>query len=146
MRAVVSASGSGMTCTLGYRFVSGITLGGAGGDGSIIEVLMGAALLECNGAAPIGGLLTVGREVVMAISRLRPLRRKDGGGCGAGVDAGGWVETLGFERGVAPPGVRDIGDDGNFRVVVWAANILASWRNASSCGSETGANGDAGYG
>ena len=89
----------------------------------------------------------VGREVVVVIGRLQPLRSKDGGFCGTGVDDGGWVETLGFGRGVAPPpGVNDIGGNGTFGVVVWAANIPSSWRSASSCRSETGVNGDAGCG
>ena len=78
----------------------GVTLRGSGRDGSIIEVSMGAALLDCNGAAPIGGLLMVGREVPMEIGRLRPLRRKDGGVCGAGAGDGGRMDSFSFRRGV----------------------------------------------
>ena len=82
----------------------------------------------------------------MAIGWLRPLRRKDGGVCGAGTDDDGWVETLGIGRGVVTPSVRDIDGNGTFGVVVWVANISVSWCSASSCGSETGVNGDAGCG
>ena len=131
-----------MTCTLGDQSGWVVTLGGAGGDGSIIEVSVGAALLGCNGAAPIGGLLMVGREVAMAIRRLRPLWRKYGGVCGTGVVAGGRVETLGFGRGVVTLGVGCIGGNSTFGVVLWAENIPASWRSASIWGLETGENGD----
>ena len=41
-------------------------------------------------------------------------------------------------------GGRLIGGDGTLGAVVWVENISASWRSASSCGSETGANSDAG--
>ena len=117
-RLVVSVPGSEMTCTLGDRSVSGVTLGGAGGDGLIIEVSMGAALSGCNGAAPIGGLLMVGREVSVEIGWLRPLWRKDGGVCGAGAGDCGQMESFGFRRGVATLGVGCIGGDGTFEVVV----------------------------
>ena len=124
--------------------MSGVALEGAGGDGSIIEVSMGVALLGCNSAAPIGGLFMVGREVAMAIGWLRPLRRKDGGVCVADADDGGRVETFGFGRGVVTLGVGCIVGNGTFGVVVWAENISASWRSASSWGFETEVNGDAG--
>ena len=143
-RAVVSAPGLEMTCTLRACSRWAVTLRGAGGDGSIIAVSVGVALLGCNGTAPIGDLLMVEREVATAIGRLRPLQRKDGGVCGAGAVAGGWVETLGFGRGVVTLGVGCIDGNGTFGVVIWAENISASWRIASIWGLETGANGDAG--
>ena len=145
-RAVVSVPSSGMTCTLGDHSMLGVTLGGADGDGSIIKVSMGAALLGCNGTAPIRGLLMVGREVSMSIGRLWLLRRKDGGVCGAGAGDGGRVETFGSGRGVVTLSVGCIGGDGTFGIVVWAANISASWCSASNWGFLMGANVDAGCG
>ena len=88
----------------------------------------------------------VGREVAMVIGWLRLLRRKDGGVCGTGVVDVGWVETLGFGRGVVTLGAGYIDGDGTFGVVVWVENISVSWRSASIWGFETGANGDAGCG
>ena len=126
--------------------MSGVTLGGAGGYGRFAEVSMGAALLGSNGAAPIGGLIVGGREVVVTTGWLQPLWRNDWGSCGASVAAVGWDVMCGATRGVMDPGGRVISGDGTLGAVVLVSNISASWCSVSSCGSETEANGDAGCG
>ena len=57
--------------------MSGVTLGGSGGDGIIAEVLMEEALLGSNGAAPIGGVIVGGREVMVTTGQLRLLQRNN---------------------------------------------------------------------
>ena len=145
--AAVSASGSGMTCILGDLSLSGVTLRGAGGVRRISEVSIGAARLGCNAAAPIGGLLLVGRAVLVEIGRLRPLRRNGGGVFVAGASGGGGqMDSFSFKRGDTTLGVGCVGGDGSFGVVVWVAKISTSWRSASNWVSLTGASGDDGCG
>ena len=117
--AAVSASGLGITCTLGDCSFSGVTFRGAGGVGRISEVPIGAARLDCNGDASIEGLLMVGREVLVGTGRLRPLRRNNGGFCVAGATGcGGRVVSFVFKRNDDTLGVGCIGVDGTFGVVV----------------------------
>ena len=131
--AAVSASGSGMTCTLGDCSLSGVTLGGAGGFGRNSEVSIGAAYLGCNSAAPIEGLLLIGRAALVEIGWLRPLRKNDGGVCVAGASgSGGWMDLFSFKCGDTTLGVGCIRGDGTFGVVVWVSKIVASWRSASN--------------
>ena len=145
--AAVSASGSGMTCTLRDLSLSGVTLEDAGGFRRISEVSIGAARLGCNGAAPIGDLLLVGRAVLVEIGRLRPLQRNNGEVCVAGASGGGgWMDSFSFKCGDATLGVGCIGGDGTFGVVVWVAKISASWRSASNWVSLMWASSDAGCG
>ena len=135
-----------MTFTLGDRCVSGVTLGGSGGDGIGGELSMGKSLWSSNGAAAIGGAIVGVWTAVATTGWLRPLRRKDWESCGAADTAVGRDEVCGAIRGGMVAGGRCIGGDGTLGAVVFVSNISASWRSASSCGLETGANGDAGYG
>ena len=113
--------------------MSGVTLGGAGGVARISEVPVCAERLGCNGVAPIGGLLLVGRELLVATSQLRPLRKNNGGVCVTGTSgSGGQMVSFAFKRGDTTLGVGYIGSNGTFGVVVWVAKISASWRSASN--------------
>ena len=122
--------------------MSGITLGGFGGDGTGGEVLMVGAFWGSNGAAAGGDAIAGARMVEGLIGRLRPLRRLDWGSCSAVAVAVRQVLVRAAICGGMDPGVGGIGGDGTFRVEVYLSNIFASWRSASSCRSETGAKGD----
>ena len=92
------------------------------------------------------GAIVDARAAVGANGRLRPLRRKEWGSCSAVAVAVGRVLVHAAIRGGMVDGVGRISGDGTFGVEVLTSNISASWRSASSCGSEMGAKGDAGWG